>query len=597
MVKTSQAHYNHDTMLQGIIEKAMTYVEHDPVQCLALADKLQLSAVPEVTLITLQAWRRWLRGVAQARRTPQVAKPLLQRARAYAKRHNDHLLYCLSLAYLGAIAGDAGEPQQSIKFTHEVLRVGKQHGYTERYPILLARLYSNMALSYVHFSMYEKALDYNLCVFELYQQHYPELMYRSLGNLALTQQHLGYTTKAERSYTDAIEASAQAQDTLALIMFRINLALMYVEQEMPDKAIQVCLQARAIMRETGSYNYLVTDILVILADAYTQKARFDEALLDKALGYYKKASMALKKYPSSVNELELCYRLGKHYWQRGQQHDARKIFDHTLTLATKLRREDSQQQIHEALATLHEQEGDFQVAYHHLRQCHTLRKALFEADVQANTKSLLFTQELKEAQLERDIVTRKNKELEQLNQRLAKANRKLKVASVTDALTKLYNRRYLEKRLQQEFQHACDQNLDISVIICDLDRFKQVNDTFSHAVGDKVLQHLAKLLEKTVRIYDTVARYGGEEFVILLPNTNLEQAMEVAEKIRLATFDYPWRRIHHDLMITVSAGVASGTEYGTGDKLLDAADKQLYAAKSNGRNCVVSILTLASSSR
>jgi len=127
----------------------------------------------------------------------------------------------------------------------------------------------------------------------------------------------------------------------------------------------------------------------------------------------------------------------------------------------------------------------------------------------------------------------------------------------------------------------------LSVMICDLDDFKRINDTFSHAVGDQVLRAVAALLRQNVRQSDVVARFGGEEFVVLFPATTLEQAAAAGEKLRALVREWPWHTMAEGLAVTISAGVAGAEAQPTPEKLLSAADARLYEAKRRGKDCVV----------
>ena len=154
-----------------------------------------------------------------------------------------------------------------------------------------------------------------------------------------------------------------------------------------------------------------------------------------------------------------------------------------------------------------------------------------------------------------------------------------------DALTGLYNRRYLSVTLDEEVRRARRYEHALSVALCDIDEFKRVNDRFSHGVGDQVLQEVAHILKSSVRSVDTVARYGGEEFVLVFPETEAAQAHTVCEKIRQEVERYDWSRLHPDLGVTLSVGVA-GDDQRDPEGFLNAADLKLYEAKRSGRNRV-----------
>lgn len=155
--------------------------------------------------------------------------------------------------------------------------------------------------------------------------------------------------------------------------------------------------------------------------------------------------------------------------------------------------------------------------------------------------------------------------------------------SVTDALTGLLNRRYLEERLTEEIKRSNRHGYPMSFMMIDVDEFKSYNDSFGHPEGDKVLKIVGHVLRDTLRGADVAARYGGEEFSILLPQTTSEEAYTIAERIRvrIEETDFLNRKV------TVSLGIAScSLELNSADDLIAAADKALYEAKRRGRNNV-----------
>jgi diguanylate cyclase (GGDEF)-like protein len=165
--------------------------------------------------------------------------------------------------------------------------------------------------------------------------------------------------------------------------------------------------------------------------------------------------------------------------------------------------------------------------------------------------------------------------------------------NVTDSLTSIYNRRYLEQRLSEEVDRAVRYQAPLSVMMLDIDHFKSINDTWGHQAGDKILSEFRELIKSSVRVSDIVARYGGEEFLILAPSTDAEAAYNLAERIRENTEKHNFEINGSDLekrsvSVTVSAGVAQLAAHGiTGDQLVNFADEALYRAKHSGRNCVM----------
>ncbi len=171
----------------------------------------------------------------------------------------------------------------------------------------------------------------------------------------------------------------------------------------------------------------------------------------------------------------------------------------------------------------------------------------------------------------------------------------LRTQSIRDALTGLYNRRYLDEILEREFRRSSRSQQRLGIIIIDLDHFKNFNDAFGHDAGDAVLRETGQLLTKYIRAEDFVCRYGGEEFVVILPTANLQAAHGRAENLRLKmrqlTILYQGKPMG---MITISAGVAVFPDQGvTPQEVIAAADAALYEAKRNGRDQVVIASTQA----
>jgi diguanylate cyclase (GGDEF)-like protein len=157
----------------------------------------------------------------------------------------------------------------------------------------------------------------------------------------------------------------------------------------------------------------------------------------------------------------------------------------------------------------------------------------------------------------------------------------------TDQLTGLSNRRYFDEQLQRVLAESDRSGLPASLIMADIDYFKRVNDNFGHEAGDVVLKHVAAVFLEQVRAIDICARYGGEEIALLLPQTDLAGAMELAERLRRAVSARNANHRGREIPVTSSFGVSSYPQTArTRDSLFPTADKALYQAKGAGRNCV-----------
>ncbi|MDW7738946.1 MAG: diguanylate cyclase [Bacillota bacterium] len=165
---------------------------------------------------------------------------------------------------------------------------------------------------------------------------------------------------------------------------------------------------------------------------------------------------------------------------------------------------------------------------------------------------------------------------------------KLHKLATTDELTGLWNRRYFMQAINKELYRSKRYNQHFSLIMFDLDHFKEINDNFGHTAGDKSLEHLASIFKMRLRNVDLFARLGGEEFGIILPGTSLESAFLLAEDLRCLISASPVFYEEREIRFTISLGVtASHEEIENVEEILKAADKALYQAKEKGRNCTV----------
>jgi two-component system, cell cycle response regulator len=155
-----------------------------------------------------------------------------------------------------------------------------------------------------------------------------------------------------------------------------------------------------------------------------------------------------------------------------------------------------------------------------------------------------------------------------------------------DPLTELFNRRAMDKRLQREWGRIQRHGGTLSFAMLDMDNFKQLNDTYGHSFGDRVLQEVAQALISQCRHIDLPVRYGGEEFAIIIPDETAEQAMSMLERLREAIANTRLGAGDVDVQITASFGVADSSDRPSIEAIIDAADRALYEAKQSGRNRV-----------
>ncbi|MFQ3170762.1 MAG: diguanylate cyclase [Oleispira sp.] len=196
-----------------------------------------------------------------------------------------------------------------------------------------------------------------------------------------------------------------------------------------------------------------------------------------------------------------------------------------------------------------------------------------------NHREIELTEQLRDMQLKLD-------EVEKLAVSAQYAIEEQRKKAMHDSLTGLPNREFYQQRLEQELQRIKRYGGKLSLMVCDVDLFKRINDNYGHLAGDKVLNIIAKSLQKNLRSSDFIARYGGEEFVALMPETSTAEAKIIAEKLRKKIERSPFNFKKEPIQITVSFGISEFAPGESADEVFSRADKALYAAKEKGRNQV-----------
>ena len=203
------------------------------------------------------------------------------------------------------------------------------------------------------------------------------------------------------------------------------------------------------------------------------------------------------------------------------------------------------------------------------------------------------TKPINHAELEARLNT--GKRILAIERSLRKANEEIHLLSISDPLTRVFNRGYLSARLTEKIERAQRYRHPVSIIMCDIDHFKRINDSMGHQAGDIVLERFARLLKGLIRPkIDCLARYGGEEFIIILPETNFSGSQKMAARLHKNVDDMKISLDDEEISITASFGVcgsaATPSQLLTPDSLIKQADELLYQAKKEGRNRVVSKL-------
>ncbi|MBU1139928.1 MAG: GGDEF domain-containing protein [Proteobacteria bacterium] len=219
-----------------------------------------------------------------------------------------------------------------------------------------------------------------------------------------------------------------------------------------------------------------------------------------------------------------------------------------------------------------------------IKNTKSIQEILQEANIRLSLMNLDFDQ------MNQELIRAKVK-LENLTKELEAKNKILANLANMDGLTEIYNHRYFQITLENEIDRCIRNASQLSLLLIDIDHFKNFNDTYGHQVGDFILKEFSRILKENIRKYDTLARYGGEEFTVILPDTNAEEASAVAEKLREAIDNTTFSDSRDEYHITASFGVSSARPATIDNfeksNFISQADAALYEAKEGGRNQVV----------
>ena len=499
-----------------------------------------------------------------------------------------------ALNTLGIVYGQSGNYADALRtfLTLQILctELGEPEG--------VAEALNNTGAAYFHLGDYANALEYHLqalAAFSTLQDAASQAAgkVQALVNIGMVYFERGRFEQALEAFNRA-ETDSDPEDgyTRALLfnhLGRTHLELGQYEQ--------------ALARNEESLN-LMNALEDLLGASYT---RDDLAAIYTRLGQFGAAeshllgSLKTKRAAGDTKgEAEACLQLGRLYLNQGRVEAALDTLHESLASAQTSNAKLEVHKAHRALAEAYKKNRQFREACLHLEKHAQLGKEMFDRDSDLRLQGLRVRYEVEQTEREKELYRLKNVELAQavtalheLTASLQRANddkalllKRLERLTHEDALTGLYNRRYADSKLEQEFARARRYGKPLSVAVCDIDYFKQVNDDYSHQIGDAVLKQVSELLRDGVRQSDTAARYGGEEFVVVLPETLPHHAARVFERIRAAVANHAWHRIQPGLSVTVSIGISGDLSVASFDKLVGLADKKLYEAKHNGRNQV-----------
>jgi len=312
----------------------------------------------------------------------------------------------------------------------------------------------------------------------------------------------------------------------------------------------------------------------------------DMGSLAEALHHFQCALAIGNELENRYLQLDCLHQMGKIFVRMGLLEQALANQHAALKIAQLTESKRNLYRCHEALAAIYEAQGEFQSALGHYKQFFTVKEAVFNEESAGRLMRLEVQHKIETARKETEIFQLRNVELENEIAERKRLEQELEQQASTDELTGVMNRRRFLEFAAEQLTRASRYCTGMSLALIDIDHFKQINDTYGHAAGDRVLKEIAQICHRKIRGIDLFARFGGDEFVLLLPDTSPDLAAAVVERIREAVISTPVDVDGVPVKITLSVGISGLGAHETAlDLLLARADQALYQAKNNGRNC------------
>ncbi|MCA9838928.1 MAG: tetratricopeptide repeat protein [Trueperaceae bacterium] len=482
-----------------------------------------------------------------------------------------------TLNTMGIIYGQSGDLASALKTFLQVQKLCQNSGDQDAE----ANALNNIGIIYKMLGEPTNALEYHLKSLPLYEATGLEQgALRTLQNIGTVYDDIGNHQEALKYYEKSLEKQNKEEDPVTYGLTLSNIGICHRKLGIFDKAFEYQDQSLKIMeriQDRLGESFVLDEIGL---------SYFDMKEPEKAIDYLEKSLAIKHAIGDRKHTATTCLHLGAVYLELKEGHKAIKTFQEALSIVETIQAKNELYKSHHGLAKAYKLIHSHQLAFEHLSKYTELREA-FHAEVSDQRfHALRVSYEVEQAEKEREIYRLKSVALAQANMELTQLKNQLEKLANEDPLTGLYNRRVFNEKLETEFKRVQRFDGPMSVMICDIDSFKKVNDTFSHAVGDEVLKTVAKIFKTNIRSIDTVARYGGEEFVILLPETQAKEAYTICDRLRQLVETYPWHKIHKDLSITMSMGVCDDTHSKDAHEMISKADHTLYAVKHNGKNHV-----------
>jgi len=471
----------------------------------------------------------------------------------------------------------------------------------------IAKSYNNLGIVYRKLGKYDLALEYNFKSLNIEESLDNKKGFaESTCNIGNIYFEMSNYSKALDHYQDCLIIYEDLNDTEGLADILNNIGIVYDEEGKYDIALDYYLNSLEFEKQLSNKTGIATTSNNIGISYY------NIGLYDKALDYLNRSLMLTLEIGEKYGIANSYLNIGKLHLAIEDYTNAINLLNKGLYVSSQIEARDLLMAIYRVLSEVYSKMNNFSEALDNYKLYVSHSESLLEN----NQDDLLDFQtqfELQKKEREFDDLFNKNKIYLIVIQILVviifliiafiiltnnrfrsryireqeEINNQLRELAQTDPLTNLANRRGMLKKIQHEKYRFERNNRSFSIIMCDIDGFKNVNDKFGHDVGDFVLSSISNLFLSMLRKQDMVGRWGGEEFIMLLPETDLMSGKELAEKMRKKIEENVFYYKGNNIWITVTLGVASFNKIEDIQETIQKADEALYEGKSQGKNCVV----------
>lgn len=497
-----------------------------------------------------------------------------------------------ALNTLGICYGDSSRFMDALEAFLDLLQICEESG--DR--IGEADALNNVGIVYVNLDDHAAALEYHMRSLRLAREiGYAGGEVRTLTNLGSVAFELGRHDEALAHLEESLAKREEGRDPHTYGITLVNVGRCYQKLGRHDEALEVLGRARELLASIDhslGVAYALDCVAAVLLDRADPLAALEML----------QASLTIKDQADDrKGQAATLLDIAQGHRQLGDDDAATEALTRALDHATEVGARSEVYRAHLQLSEIAEARGDLATALRHFKTHNRVKDELFNDDSDIKLRALRVGFEVEQAHKASEIYRLKNVELAHANHELEVLARSLREADAQksrllrqverqareDALTGLFNRRHFDREIGEAFPKYRQRQIPFSVALCDIDDFKNVNDTYGHAVGDRVLKIVGRILKASIREQDLVARYGGEEFIAMLPDAPQATAQGICERMRQAVAEFDWAPIAPGLTVTLSFGVASDPNVKHHERLISVADEFLYQAKATGKNRVV----------